>query len=218
LGKLLQPLDRLLGSQSKVALLRVLLRVGGSVSAREAARLAGIAHSGARRALEDLTRMGVLDRVETPAQHLYAVNSSSELLQTGLAPLFEAERQRVDEVFRWIRGALGAYLADGRVVSVVIYGSAARGDDEPDSDLDLLVVTGEEDDVHSVHRCLTDAAPDLFRRYGLDLSPVVLSAGQLARQSTAGDTFGRQAAREGRLVAGSPLETLLKPADSARGA
>jgi predicted transcriptional regulator len=69
-GMFLRPLDGILGSQSKVALLRVLLDSQAPLSGREAARLGGLAHSGALRALRELVELGVVRRTETPGQQL----------------------------------------------------------------------------------------------------------------------------------------------------
>ncbi len=207
---LLRPLNAVLGSQSKVALLRVLLRTGFPVSAREAARLAGLAHSGALRALDDLVQMGIVGRTEMPGQHLYEINTENLLVEHGLVALFEVERGRVAEVFRWINGLLQPFLADNRIRSVVVYGSAARGDDTPTSDLDVLVVTRTEQDVAVVHQHLVNASSELFHRFGLTLSPVVMSLDQLVRQADAGDNFVEEVVREGRQVAGVSVEHLLK--------
>jgi predicted nucleotidyltransferase len=213
---LLRPLDAILGSQSKVALLRALLQTGTPVSAREAARLAGIAHSGALRALDDLVELGVVDRTETPGQHLYTINFQSDLVKNGLGPLFAAEHGRVAEVFRWIQDELKSYLSSNTVRSAVVFGSAARGEDRPDSDFDLLVVVRRQEDVEPVHQHLVDASTELFRRFGLSLSPVVIAVEQLVHQHHDGDPLVQAVLRHGRQVAGLRLERVLE-LQTARG-
>lgn len=206
---LLRPLDGILGSQSKVALLRVLFRASAPLSAREAARAAGMAHSGALRSLADLVELGIVARTETPGQHLYVINQRNLFVELCLARLFEVERGRVGEVFRLINEVLRPFLANARVRSAVIYGSAARGDDRPGSDLDLLVVTRTQDDVADAHPHLVEASPTLFDRFGLELSPVVISVDQLLRQADAGDGVIDAVIRDGRQDAGVSIEHLL---------
>jgi predicted nucleotidyltransferase len=211
MGMLLRPLDGILGSQSKVALLRVLLDSATPLSAREAARLAGLAHSGALRALRALVELGAVRRTETPGQHLYVVNRDNFLVEHALAVLFSNERARVGEVFRSITAALQPFLADNCVRSAVVYGSAARGDDGPGSDLDLLVVTRSDKDVGNVHSHLVQvAAPVLSDRFGLDLSPVVISVEQLVRQADGNDPLVGAVLREGRQIAGASIDRLLE--------
>lgn len=208
MGMLLRPLDAILSSQSKVRLLRALLPLEDGVSAREAARLAGVAFPPALRALADLSALGVLHRAELRTQHLYTVAHDNALVRNGLVPLFEIERERVRDVFAWLREALQAELASGAVRSVMLYGSAARGGDRPGSDLDLLVVAADDASAASAHSRLANLAPELERRFGLDLAPVVLSDARLREQLAAGDTVTVAALREGRLLAGEPLDEL----------
>ena len=74
-------------------------------------------------------------------------------------------------------------LYGDRLSRVILYGSYARGDARPDSDIDFLVVlrdgqisTGREID------CITDQVFGLILRYGLDISflPMSLSRFQEA--------------------------------------
>jgi predicted nucleotidyltransferase len=209
MGMLLRPLDAILSSQSKVRLLRALLPIGDGVSARHAARLAGVPFPPALRALADLSALGVLHREELSSQHLYTVDHDNPLVRDGLMPLFEAERRRVSAVFAWLRETLQEELADGTVRSVVLYGSAARGDDRPGSDFDLLAVVATDEAVHPVHSRLANLAPELERLFALDLSPMVLSLARLREQLAGGDPVMAAAIREGRDLAGEPLYALL---------
>lgn len=184
--------------------------MGAPVSARESARRANLAHSGALRSLDDLTEMGVVYRIETRGQHLYTINGDNELVRAAIEPLFAFERARVADVFDWVEETLDAFLSQNSVQTAVIFGSAARGEDRPGSDFDLLVVTGSQQDVESVHQNLADASLELFRRFGLSLSPVVVAMEPFVQQYREGDSFARTVLREGRQVAGVKLETLLE--------
>lgn len=209
MGMLLQPLDAALSSQSKVRLLRALLPLEDGVSAREAARLAGIPSAPALRALADLVALGVLLRTELPTQHLYRVNRDNSLVPDGLEPLFDAERIRLSRVFATLREAFEAELADDTLRTLAIYGSAARGSDHPESDLDVLAVTREQKHVAPVHEKLVGLAPELERRFGLDLSPMVIAQHQFHRECSVGDSAMVSTLHEARIIAGLPVERLL---------
>lgn len=209
MGMLLQPLDAALSSQSKVRLLRALLPLEDGVSAREAARLAGIPSAPALRALADLVALGILLRTELRTQHLYRVNRNNTLVPDGLEPLFHAERARLSQVFAMLREAFEADLADGTLCTLAIFGSAARGSDHPESDLDVLAVTWEPQHVPPVHEKLVGLAAELEGRFGLDLSPVVMAQHQFLHECNAGDSAMVRALHDVRVIAGLPMEQLL---------
>ena len=63
------------------------------------------------------------------------------------------------------------------VRSVLLFGSKARGDSIPDSDLDVLVVVDSDD--WRVHKQIRYLAADICLKYDLNLSPRVWSTSHL---------------------------------------
>ena len=101
---------------------------------------------------------------------------SSVLLDGGrdlARRLTPAELDAIEEFITAVRGILGTELREAR-----LFGSRARGEGTPDSDLDLaLVVTpaGRER-----RRRVHDLAFDTMLRHGVLLSPLVIEEGVLA--------------------------------------
>jgi predicted nucleotidyltransferase len=62
---------------------------------------------------------------------------------------------------------------NGRVRSALLFGSRARGEGSPDSDLDVLVVIDSDD--WRVHKQIRYLAADICLKYDLNLSPRVWS-------------------------------------------
>jgi predicted nucleotidyltransferase len=52
------------------------------------------------------------------------------------------------------------------VERVVLYGSRARGDDAPDSDVDIIVFLAEGTDIEEARGVMSDLACDVAARYG----------------------------------------------------
>jgi predicted nucleotidyltransferase len=210
MGKLLEPLDAVLSSRSKVRLLRALLATAQPLSGREAARLAGVARVPAARSLNELVSLGIVERGESSRQHLYRINFDNELVQSGLAPLYSAERQRVDSVFDALKTTLAATPKDGGVLGAWIFGSAARGEDTAESDLDLLVAVADDISARWVHSQLAEDADEVERTFGLRLSPVVLTIDRLKEMADDGFGLVEDVRRDGRRVTGEDLERLLQ--------
>ena len=88
--------------------------------------------------------------------------------KANLSHLDPGEQQAVLEFAQLLESQFG-----GLVRSVVLFGSKARGESTPDSDLDLLLVVDSGD--WRVHKQIRYLAADICLKYGLDLSPRVWS-------------------------------------------
>ena len=207
MGTFLSPLDHVLTNRGKVRLLRALMPLSRAVSGREAAKLARLSQTPALRALEDLVVLGVLHRTEMPSQHLYEVNRAHQLVREGLEPLFQAERERIGRVLEALRTVLEQEA--NRMASAAVFGSAARGEDRPGSDFDVLVIAREAADVEPLHGRLADFIPRLEDEFGLELSPVVLAVSQFRTMHRNGEALVSEVLRDARLITGERPEALI---------
>ncbi|CAN5651041.1 hypothetical protein BH23GEM8_BH23GEM8_18590 [soil metagenome] len=202
---LLDPLDHAIGTRAKVRLLRALVPLDRPVSGREAARLAGVSRQ-AIRSLDELVAVGIVRRQETAGQHLYTFNGQNRLAP-AIANLFDAERQRATELFERLAALV---TGAGGVSSAVVFGSAARGEAGPGSDLDLLVLGNDRESEGAIYTALVEASAALELEFGVDLSPVVITVEQARHQKSEGDSFIAEVVRDGRRIFGRPLEEVLR--------
>lgn len=201
---LFDSLDALLGRRSNVRLLRALLPLDRPVSGREAARLAGLSHR-VIGSLDDLADLGIIRRREAAGQHLYTFNRAHSLAP-AITALFEAERRRASEIFQRLAGIIER---SGPAVSAVVFGSAARDEADPGSDLDVLVVVEDPECGEAIHTALVDGSADFESEFGIRVSPVVLTARQARRQREEGDPFIAEVLRDRRRICGKPLDEVL---------
>lgn len=87
--------------------------------------------------------------------------------RAGLDDLSATELQAVLESLRLLEEWF-----DGLIQSILLFGSKARGESTPDSDVDLLVV---ESDDWRVHKQIRYLAADTCLKYNPNLSPRVWS-------------------------------------------
>jgi predicted nucleotidyltransferase len=159
--------------------------------------------------LDELTELGILLRDQTPGTHLYRINREHHLA-APLAALFEAEASRVSEVRKALRSALEiAGLLDS-VRSAVLYGSNARAEASPRSDLDVLVVTRDEAAVPLVRDALLDAGSAIENRFGPLLSAYVLPEPRVRERYQDGDPLMHTIEEEGREIFGTPFQELVR--------
>lgn len=115
-------------------------------------------------------------------------------LVSALARLFEAERQH----WQWLQEQLRAGLdAEMQIRSAWLYGSVARGTDEPRSDMDIaLLLAGDGVDAS---RQVRDAMQVLGDRLGVHISPVVLTPSDLAKLPP-GDRWWAEVCRDAKVL------------------
>ena len=203
-------LDAVLGSTAKVQLLRALIPLTSAVSGREAKKLAGArSDRGVREALRDLTELGVLRRENTRSAYLYRFNREHQL-SPALEMLFEAESLRFGKLRELLHASLEAAELADRVKAVVLFGSVARGDARPDSDTDLLVVTGAEGDARPVRDTILETEGRIFARLGLRISPMVLPLARVRERYRDEDPLMKNIEAEGRVLSGPPVHELLE--------
>ena len=145
------PLTSILGAEARVRVLRELSRHGGLLSAPSLVRRCRLAGSSVRSALAGLEETGIVASEGSGRIHLYRVRAEHPLA-TSLGSLFEAEEVR----FASIRKAIRSAASDPCVLAVWIYGSVARGEDRPDSDLDVIAIV-ERDALERVVMSMREA-------------------------------------------------------------
>ncbi len=207
---LVHVLDAVLGTTTMVRILRTLFPLGSAATGNEARGLARVRSVRATYAAPDeLTSLGILLREETRGPHLYRVNRDHHLAEP-LAALFAAESRRVGEIRTALQFALETSGHLASVVSMVLYGSNARGEARPASDLDVLVVTRDPTAVRPVQDALLDASEQLGRRFGIELSAYVLAEARVRDRYRDGDPLMLTLETEGRELHGTPFPDLVR--------
>ncbi len=172
-------LDNVLASRSHVRVLRALdaLPEGLGVSVRDLARRAGIGHPRTAEVLASLTEAGLTSRRRAGRAELYQLNRE-HLLYPTLHQLFVDEANVANALKQFLRKRLSTRV-DG-VREAYIFGSVARGDSRPGSDMDLAVVApGAESE--RVQQQLEAIGAEVRRRFGNTLS-IHTSTQPLARR------------------------------------
>lgn len=114
------------------AVLDVLTRVQRGMTIRQLADRAGVSHPQASRHVADLERLGIVRREHVGRSHVITL---TDTLAAGLLRDLTGLRQ---DVIRMMQRT--ATTVEPQPVAMTVFGSFARGDDDADSDIDVLVV------------------------------------------------------------------------------
>lgn len=193
-----------LASAQKLKVLRYLWRSGGSHTGRELARAVGLDPKNASMVLRDLAGGGLVSRRRAGRAYLYSLNSDNYIVSEILSRVFERERNWLQALAAEIREIGGRH-----VDAVVLYGSLARAQDRPGSDIDFLIVVRSPADPDVILDRINSHRLRLEERYGRPLSILAMTRSALRRRAQVGDRFVVDVLAQGQVVAGKPLSELV---------
>lgn len=191
-------------SPPKLKMLRHLWRSGAPHTGRELARAVGLDPKNASIVLRELTAGGLVSRRRAGRAYLYSLNSANYVVSDILSRLFESERSWLQVLATEIREVAGRH-----VDAIVLYGSLARRQAGPGSDIDFLVVVRSQADPAVILERINSHRLRLEERYGRPVSVLVMRRSALRQKAQAGDRFVLDVLAQGQVVAGKPLSELV---------
>jgi predicted nucleotidyltransferase len=192
------------GAQGKV--LAALLGTTGELNLRTVARLAGVSIAQASRVLPDLVELGMIERREVPPSSLFRIVPEHVATQ-ALLILASARRNVMAEMGR-LAGALNPAPE-----SVIVFGSFARGDDDTESDIDVVVVRPVDIDAddHAWLNSIEKWKADVEQLAGSTIEIIDIDAGEIAIKLTGKAQLWLDVRREGQVLFGRRLDQLVAP-------
>ncbi len=200
-----RPLNAVLGAPSHIAVLRSLHTRGAGLTGREIARSSGVAVQATHDALARLAAANLVRWMQAGRAHVYELNRDHFLFKNGIGPLLEAE----SEFRSHIRAILKRALA-GHVLSAAIFGSMARGEDHPESDLDLIMIVERRKDREKAHDRTDVVTEKLREEFGVRLSPMAFGRSEFRENYRKGKSFFQTVVREGETLVGMDLAEVVR--------
>lgn len=166
----------LASGKTSLRLIKTLLNYRGKVfTIRGLARTAGVSHPEASKILKKYEKRAAVRLQPIGRAQQVSLNEGSYVLRSVLEPLFKAEKETMSAIV----STIARFFDHERIISVVIFGSVARGTGGRSSDIDLLVVTSDRD---LAVECASKASAAVVSEFGAALSPLIIDEGRFARQ------------------------------------
>lgn len=200
------PFTSMLGSVAHVRTLRELSRHGGELSAPSLTLRTKLSKRAVQLSLQALETMQIVEGLGSARSRLYRLQRNHPLAP-AVAALFRAEEERFDAVLDAIRSA--AQRGGERVLAVWLYGSVARGQDRPDSDLDVAVVA-DAADPSALISTFREALQDAETKLAFSASAVALGCEDVIRLAAERDGWWAEVVRDALAVVGDPPDVLLR--------
>lgn len=184
----------------------VLEVLAGTESGLSLAAITRLAHRGSRQGLaltlDHLVEHGLVAAEPANRGYLYRLNREHVLADAVLS----AARARLTVLARL--GEAAAAL-DPTPVHVSVFGSFARREAGPVSDIDLLIVTADPDPDDRWHSQLRDLGEQVLAWTGNRLEYLSFTTSDLAAVVAAGEPIVRSWTADSVTVLGDPIESLL---------
>ena len=190
--------------ENRARILHRLAVLAEPASGRRIHELSGVrALRTTQRTLDELVAMGLVDMQKVGPANAYTLNPAhvlwgpiEEILATRTAVV-----SAVEEAVREVTA--------GVVVSAAIYGSLARGEAGPESDVDVLVVWEDETSADQRDAVLEALEEDVRRLTGNRVQVLAVTGAELARLVDHDDPLVASIRRDGRTVTGVEIRSLL---------
>lgn len=193
--KLHDLLDDMLDSRSKVRILRLLFRFPErEFTEREIAKMIGMSPNTVNLAMHEFRKTNVFLYKRIGRTHAYRCNPDSVLFSL-LGDLISEEKQMREDLLALLRDRLKG------VGTCILFGSFARKEESFDSDLDLLIVTGNKGEAGTRTQRL---AEELLRKFSITLAPMLFSVEEFGKKRQ--KKFIKEALSEGIVIVKDGLE------------
>lgn len=199
-----EPLNDLLGQQSKVKALRFLLKSRAELSGREIARAIGLAQRITHSALMGLWEYGIVTMRRVGKAKLYQINQENTFVAQALVPLFLFE----ENLWQKLASSI-VKKTKGGVLSVAIFGSVAEGKETPGSDVDLLIVLTQDANLIKIEASLDSLGIEIAKSFGNQISAVLLKEKQFSQKYKQKDSFIRNIVNHGKIIYGKSFMEMI---------
>lgn len=184
-------------------ILAVLAETSAELNLRTIARLSGVSVAQTSRSLPTLVQLGIVERREVPPSALFRL-VEEHVAAPAILALARARETVLEELSR------AALELPTPPASLVVFGSLARGEAGPDSDIDVVVIrpesVGEDDDEWTTG--IEGWRQRARRLTGNPVEVVDVSERDVARLLRSRRPLWVDVARDGIVIAGRSLDDL----------
>lgn len=193
-------IEELLGQKSKVKILRHLVLNCIEDSGRRIAADIKMSPTKCHEALAELVDQGAVKVNVKGKMYLYSLNRGAYIVDAIIEPLFMKERDSISTIISDVSATIKK-----DTLSIVLFGSIAKREELPYSDIDILVIAKDGLAKRRIKKKLEDIAIDIHRKYRNELAPYVLTATEYLKRIKKKDSMLTDIEKSGRLVYGMTL-------------
>ena len=171
-----------LNSKTKVKIVRFLLTHEADMSEREIASILKVSHMSINRAMKDLASVNFGNFISVGKSHLWKVNKKSYAYKT-LSSLIK-DVSTIKDPLEDLKITLFKYLPKNLVKKVVLFGSASKGLEKINSDIDIFILVNDAQSRERLEPFLETLSNICFDTYGNRLAPYILTEYEMRQKNS----------------------------------
>ena len=207
--KITNPLDNILNNETKVKILRFLLKTDAQWNGRQIAKEIGASPTTTHKALHELQKEGVLSLHNIGRTHVYNLNKSSMIVMDMLKPLFAKEDKILDGILTMVKRRISSSKAKKDIVSVALFGSVKTRKDHPASDIDLAIIVENAKAKSIVERLFDEIDAKISKEFGNTISPYINTRIEFKSKYDEGVPVIKNILKFHKVIYGERVENLL---------
>lgn len=200
--KLNRPLEQIFSAKSNVSVLRTLNERSNGVSGREISRLTSLSLRTVQLTLAHLVRTGIVKIFVGNKEHLYVLNRENYFAKSLIEEIFKVEDNFRKSIYSEIKKTIGK-----DAISVLLFGSAARGNDTIESDLDICIVYSANK--KNIEAKISLLRSKLYQSHNITLAPFYTTLTKFRELNRNKRQPIAQIVKEGKIICGKNINELL---------
>ena len=197
-------LDDILGQKSKIKALRYMVTRQDGISIRELSREISITQPNLSAVLKELEEAGVLKSKKIGTSLVFKLNQGHFLIDDVLFPLFQKENKSIKILTEFLLKKIKFDF-----VSLILFGSIARGEGGYKSDIDLVIVIDDKASAKKTESAILEINHDIIKKFGNAISPVILEKKNFQKKYRTKDKLIRNIAKDGRVLSGKLISEII---------
>ena len=135
-------LEEIIGNKPALGMLRAMVRQKGMIfTVRRLADEAKISINECALTTQHLERFGIINIQPIGKAYHLTLNEKSYILNQIIRLIFDAEKNTMPQLIQTLK----KYLTSNKITSAVLFGSVSKGEEQTDSDVDLLIISNDLD-------------------------------------------------------------------------
>jgi predicted nucleotidyltransferase len=163
----------ILSSKTKLKIINFLINYDHNMSEREISSILNVSHMSVNRIMKELENLNFAHFVSVGNAHLWKVNKKSYAYKS-FRKFIEAI-SKIEDPLEDLKQTILTHLPQDLIERIVLFGSVAKGQEKPNSDIDLFILVSTQQHKVKLESIFEQLSILCLDKYGNPLSPYVLT-------------------------------------------